>query len=269
MSRDWDLLSVFIFPTVVFAAYLALLRTEQTISLRTTIAAVVWITLLHTTAWVGLNSSGSRAIERFQALHDARFWSRGALCNAYEELAIYYRNQQDFQRAQVLFEKFLSIDSTNGRVWVSFANLQKLRKDPEMEMRAWERAIQYGITREEALVELGKLYIWNEQLVAGRRLTEAALKLYPRSARLLNNMGVILAKEQQHCGEALPFFLEAIKSDSTAAEPYLNAGLCFEQAQDKTKMRYFLGKFLELAPDAPHAQQVRAALERQASPSRR
>jgi Tfp pilus assembly protein PilF len=189
-------------------------------------------------------------------------WSKGALCNAYEELAIYYRDKMEYERAGLYFEKFLSIDSTNGRMWWSYANFQKLRNDPTMEIRALERAVQYGVTSEEALVELGRLYIQQEKFQEGKRLTETALKIHPRSARLLNNMGVILASEQNHCLEALPFFLEAIKADSTVAEPFLNAGLCFQQVNERSKMRYFWEKFLQLAPDAPQAREVREKLSK-------
>ncbi len=262
MSRDWDLLSIFLLPAVVFAAYLTISWTEQQASLRFSLTAVVWLTLLHTMAWVGVNAQHRRALERFQTLQDARLWSKGALCNAYEELAIYYRDKMEYERAGVYFEKFLSIDSTNGRMWWSYANFQRLRHDPTMAMRALERAVQYGITSEDALVELGRLYIQQEKFQEGKRLTETALKIHPRSARLLNHMGVILTSEQNHCLEALPFFLEAIKADSTVAEPYLNAGLCFQQVNERSKMRYFWEKFLQLAPDAPQAQDVREKLSK-------
>jgi Tfp pilus assembly protein PilF len=262
MSRDWDLLSIFLLPAVIFATSLAISRAGQEASLRPSATAVVWMTLLHTMAWVGVNAHDERALERFQTLQDARLWSKGALCNASEELAIYYRDKMEYERARMYFEKFLSIDSTNGRVWISLSNLHKLRKDPAMAIRALERAIQYGITREDVLFELGRLYIQEEQLQAGKNLTEAALKIHPRSARLLNNMGVILAMEQNHCLEALPFFLEAIKADSTIAEPFLNAGLCFQQVNEQSKMRYFWEKFLLLAPNAPQAQEVREKLSK-------
>lgn len=262
MSRDWDVLGLYIIPAVVFVAVTIAQWLQNYPALRTAVVSIVAITMVHTLAWVGINASSERSLARFQSLQDERFWSTGALGNAYEELAIYFRNQRDYTRAQEYFEKYLTLYPTNGRVWTSLANLHQLQNNIDGAIRAWEKAIEHGQAKEEIYVELGRLYIQRERFEEGRKLTETALKRFPRSAKLYNNMGVIIAKEQNQCLEALPYFLEAIKTDSTTAEPFLNAGLCFQQVNEKTKMRYYWEKFLQLAPDAPQAQQIREALSK-------
>ncbi|HEY4613057.1 MAG TPA: hypothetical protein VII11_08755, partial [Bacteroidota bacterium] len=133
-------------------------------------------------------------------------------------------------------------------------------KDVPREIKAWEQALRRGTSSEEIYSDLGILYLQNQQLEDAYSLTTKGLGLYPASARVLNNMGVILMQRGSNCVTTLPYFLEAIKSDSTFAEPYLNAGLCYEMTRAGEQTRNVWEKFLQLAPEAPQAAQVRQRL---------
>lgn len=262
MSRDWDVLGLYLLPAVVFVAAMSAQWIQSHSVLRTTMVSVVAITLVHTIAWVGVNAGNERSLARFQTLQDERWWSTGALGNAFEELAIYFRNRQDYARAQEYFEKYLRLYPTNGRVWVSLANLLRLQNNIDGAIRAWEKALEHGQTKEDHYVELNRLYIQRERFEEGRKLTETALRQFPTSAKLYNNMGVIVARQANNIVSALPLFLQAIQNDSTVPESFLNAGLCYQQMKDQTNMKFYWEKFLQLAPDAPQAQQVRETLRK-------
>ncbi len=260
MSRDWDLLSPFVIPSVLLACMLWFRDTEQRPSTRPVLLTILGVTIVHTAFWIVLNADADRSLARHLSLQDRRLWSKGALCNASEELAIFYRNQQDYVRAEEYFRKFLMLDSTNTRIWVSLANLHKRTKNVDGEIRAWENALHLGLNKEDAYVDLGKLYIQQQRLTDGLQLTQKALELYPNSGKLVNNLGVILFQQKNNCSDALPMFLDALAKDPTVPEAFLNAGLCYKMANDSEKMGFYWRRFLELAPEAPQAQQVRAML---------
>lgn len=260
MSRDWDLLSPFVLPSVLFACMLWFRDTQQRPSMRPVLFSILGITIVHTAFWIGLNADKDRSLARHLSLQDQRFWSKGALCNTYEELAIYYRNLQDYARAREYFQKFLSPNSTNHRIWVSLANLNKRTQDVDSEIQAWENALHFGLNKEDAFVDLGKLYIQKQRFDDGLQLTQKALELFPNSNKLVNNLGVILFQQKNNCSDALPLFLDALAKDPSVPEAFLNAGLCYKMTNDVEKMRFYWKRFLELAPDAPQAPQVRAML---------
>jgi tetratricopeptide (TPR) repeat protein len=226
VSRDWDLLGTLTIPSILAVSFLLAKELSTTPSLRRLIALMAGITLLHTVLWIALNANAELALSRFVHLQDNRLWSKGALCNAYEELSIYYRDRGDFPRGVEFINSYLAIDSTNSRVWVSKASILLTMKE-------------YG-----------------KALEAGRK----GVQLDSNSARAQNNLGAVIVNSKSDWVGGLPYFLRAIALDSTLAEASLNAGLCFQKLGDKGKMRLFWERFLRQAPNSSRAADVRQEL---------
>jgi tetratricopeptide (TPR) repeat protein len=67
-ARNWDLLALFGFVLAVCGAYFMVEWLPEAVARRRVLIAAITVSLVHTVAWVSLNASHDRSIERFSAL---------------------------------------------------------------------------------------------------------------------------------------------------------------------------------------------------------
>jgi Tfp pilus assembly protein PilF len=257
LSRDWDLFSVFLLPLILLAAYgWGKFYSEE----RRLWMGVILATVLHSACWVVLNATSEPALLRYQSLQDTRLWSRGAVANASEELAIFYRDRKEYDRALIFFDKFVEQDPWNARIWVSISKVHNVLGNKEKVQYSLEQAVRRKVTMVDPYIDLAAIYLDQQRYEEARHLTVTALEMRPHSAPALNNMGVVIAQTEGDWKRALQYFAEAADRDSTLADAFLNAGLCHQRLGNVEEMKRYWQRYLQLSPNAPAAGEVRKVL---------
>lgn len=154
MSRDWDVIAPLSVCVLAFAV-LGLFVDDRRHVL---VVGMALVTLLHTAAWIAVNSDENRSIARYAMLQDSRVRSQRAIAYACEDLAGFYRDRKQYAEALPFMEKTVAIDSTNARRWLSLANVYQLDHREGDAIHAYEESIHYGIHDKAAFFNLGVLY---------------------------------------------------------------------------------------------------------------
>ncbi|MBD3161880.1 MAG: tetratricopeptide repeat protein, partial [Candidatus Eisenbacteria bacterium] len=115
-ARDWDLLT----PQVAGFAWMAARlwergdgRTEAPVRLPALRASAVWIALLLVAPWIAVNASTERSLARFAEVKAD--YARHPRSYATEELAKYYRDHGDLEKALRFYEQTVAIFPHNAR----------------------------------------------------------------------------------------------------------------------------------------------------------
>jgi len=259
MSRDWDLLSTFILPIIISAGATWFLI-YPTSAGKQLLLAMSAITIIHTGIWISVNTNSEKAISRMNILLENTLWGKSAF-KVYEEMAIYYRNEHDFYKAEALYKKWLAIDSTSPRVLGNLGDLYRMIGDTAHEIHFYEKAVQYGTKVPEIFQNLGITYAEREEFRKAAEMFSRVIDFDPHRADIINGIGAFKLRMGKDCSEALPFFLRAISENPKYSLSYLNAGLCYEKIGDSLSMKKYLIKFLELDPINPNASLARDILQ--------
>lgn len=107
MSRDWDILAPIGSGITVAAASAWATVVEKEKQRRTMLALLVVVSFLHFAPWIGVNADEQRAIARFQVIQDEELWSVRARLDAYEELAIFYRDRGELDKAIQCYTRYM------------------------------------------------------------------------------------------------------------------------------------------------------------------
>jgi hypothetical protein len=249
MSRDWDLFSSFGLPLCILSVYgWNRLVPDQHVRRRFLIL-MVGITLLHTMPWLIVNAYGEKSYKRFVMLADQRLWSNRAIAHAYDALGGYFYKYGNHRQALYYYLKYFQLDANNPRllmnIGIAYAKLGDTLKS-NMFIR---RAADYGSTDEDVFyhtgVELERQNKPDEALYYLRR----GLLLDSTSAVMNNEVGLILLRDKELIGEALPYLERAMRLDSNLAASYSNAALCYKYLDDTVRMNYCIEKYMQLKPD--------------------
>lgn len=258
MSRDWDLLSTFCVGTVVAAGFIW--TKLEDIRFRRAGIMIVWVMFIHTATWISLNADTQRSYARFEILPDGRIWGRSAMTSAYEVLAVHSIELGDRREAVRYYEKFVSLDSLNPRIWGNIGDIYRHFGEEDKELHAYETATRLGGKEADYFVNLGAIYMNQNRLDEAIAATRRALELRPNSAPANSNIGIMLIQKDRSFKEALPYFERAIAFDSSFSGAYFNAGLCYWYLGDVGKMRTYFEHYLTIDPMGPHADRVREFL---------
>ena len=262
MSRDWDLFAPFTLGVVVAAMVGCFHFLEETTTRRSILVLIIVILFFQTGSWVAVNASEEYSTARFSMLPDSRAWSKKAIINAYDELAVYYRTQGKYDRARKYFFNYLAIDSTNTRIQASIGEIFLLQGDTLNAVQYFEKAVAQGTTSWEIYYSLASYYVTRDTSRAVA-LMKTVLKLNPTTAPLWTNYGAMLLRLHSPVNDALDAFLRAIEIDSSCAPAYLNAGICLLRTGDAVRGKEYLFRYLQLEPVGREAERIRHLLSLQ------
>ncbi|HTK81838.1 MAG TPA: tetratricopeptide repeat protein [Bacteroidota bacterium] len=260
MSRDWDLFSVFQLSLVLGVAYLLVHAVpDQRVRYKSFLVMSI-VTFIHTAGFVLVNSSESYAIPRMHTLLDNSLWGQKAY-GVYEELAMHSRDRNDFNGAVAYYQKFLQYDSSNARILGNLADVYRVAGKQDSEMVYLERATRHHAQNKNVYLNLAKIYTKQSRFEEGQELFIKALMSDTPNADTLTTLGVYALLYHKDYPEALRYFDRAIGMDSSWADAYLSAGVACHDLRQYEKMKVYLTRFLQLSPDSPKAEAVRAMLE--------
>jgi tetratricopeptide (TPR) repeat protein len=260
MSRDWDLLSMFQLSLVIAVAFLVSHIVSDEITRHKIFLIMGFITLIHTAGFVVLNSSESYALPRFDVLLKNSLWGQKAY-GVYEELAMYSRDRNDFRSAITYYQKFLDHDSSNARILGNLADIYRMAGIEDSERVCLERASRHHPKNKFVYLNLAKIYLKQLRFDEAEELSIKAMMSETPNADTLTTLGVSALLLRNDYPEALRYFHRAIELDSSWADAYLSAGVAYYDLHEFQKMKPYLTRFLQLRPDSPKAESVRAMLE--------
>jgi Tfp pilus assembly protein PilF len=247
MSRDWDILASLSLGIPIAA--LALWKTidyEQKFRYRILIMLGV-VSLLQTSLWVGINAEEMKSEKRFAMLEDDQLWSKLAHLDFYEELAIYHRERGEYEKAIQYYQKYVTRDSTNERLWRKLADVLQLAGDQKEAVNVYKTMIRLGMRNYQILSNLGLLLTYegnySEAMILYRRAEEDA----PTDPIIKYNIGRTIMENEHAYKKAIPYFLHAIQLDSTFSQAYYKVIECYFMVSDSVKANQFIVQLQRLS----------------------
>jgi len=103
----------------------------------------------------------------------------------------------------------------------------------------------------------------NKEYAQAARGLASAVSRNPQDARAQYNLGRVLWAQggAKNAQPALEAYVAAVQADPTMAAPWRDIGVIFYELRDVNRSGQAFEKYLELAPNAPEAPQIRAFLE--------
>lgn len=196
MARDWDLFLSFFVPLAILPVYL-LSQVSSLPGRRSILFIIVVFMLLRTAAWIGINASEERHINRMKALNSPYLLSKVANMVYDESLANFFFDAGRYAEARVYYEHYMITDSMNPRIIGNIADVYR---------------------------RIGEKDKYFYQLLR-------AVAANSPDAGVYSNIGVEFASRGD-TAKAIEFNLIAIKKNPTMHKAYANLGILYSSRQD-------------------------------------
>jgi tetratricopeptide (TPR) repeat protein len=250
--RDWDLLSIYGFPIVLWGLY----RYSRTVSGRFNLRVLTIPALLVTVVQIGPNVYEKTRSEPATARLDTYLWDDPHYQTSYEKAfrcsswgIVLTRSCDRKDLAEKYYRRRLSADSTAYQVWVNLAQYYSDRGILDSAASFYEKGSRGGPNRGRVLshlarveMKLGKL---NDALAHG----EESVQLEPDDPFCLTTRGVTLAQAERYL-DAAPFFRRAYDLDATAFDHVVNMSAMHSRLGSRDSAFYYGVLALPLADAA-------------------
>lgn len=190
MARDWDLLSGFFVPLMVLDIYL-LANSELVSRSRHLLVAVSVLTLLHTSAWIGVNADEGRHLARMRLLNDPRFLSPTTLLFYDEALANYFFDTGNYPDARIYYEHSISIDPNNPRIVGNISDVYRKLGEKEKYFEMLLHAVELKSVDPGIYSNLGVEYASRGDTNRAIEFNERAVALDPGQEKAHANLGLL------------------------------------------------------------------------------
>jgi tetratricopeptide (TPR) repeat protein len=247
MSRDWDILAPISLgiPAATIALW-NMIEYEKKFKHRILMMLCI-VSPLHTGLWVGVNADEIKSEERFEFLNDDRLWSKHAHLCAYEELAVYHRDRDDFEDAIQYYQKYITLDSTNKRLYGNLAEAFQLAGNKKKAIEVYETMVNLGMDNYKIITNLGMLLADEQRYIEAMTLFRRAEAEAPEESIVKYCLGqTILISEHSH-KKALPYFLDAIHFNPVFSQAYNAAAECYLQLGDSVRAEQLISKLQNLS----------------------
>ena len=204
MARDWDLFLSFFVPLAILPIYL-LSQVSSLPGKRSILFIIVVFMLLRTAAWIGINASEERHLNRMRTLNSELLLSRAANMVYDESLANLFFDTERYKDARIYYEHYMTIDSMNPRIIGNIADVYR---------------------------RIGEKDKYFYQLLR-------AVAVNSPDAGVYSNIGVEFAARGD-TAKAIEFNLLAVKKNPTMHKAYANLGILYSSRQDfRSADKYF------------------------------
>lgn len=160
--------------------------------------------------------------------------------------------------AIALYKKLLKADDKQAGVYANLglAYVQTGKTDEAID--AYQKAVDLGTDDTDAGYNLGTLYYQKKQFKAAVKVLDAVVS---QSSNENNAVAYINLGNAQlglkNYEASISAYENAVMADPKAAEPYYNLGLVYSRTKDVGKVVDYFLRYVDHAPDAPDAPQVK------------
>ena len=186
LARDWDLLASFFIPLMILDVYL-LSRPLNIRSRQYLFAMIAGLTLIHFCAWIGVNASSDRHLERMKLLNSPKFLSPTSQIVHAEALANYFFDIGDYRNARTYYEAYLKIDNHNPRILANVADVYRRVGEKEKYFGALQRAVAMNSRDPGVFLNLGVEYANRHDTAMAIEYNEKAVERSRTPSRVIND----------------------------------------------------------------------------------
>ena len=180
--------------------------------------------------------------------------------DALNSLGKIYMKKGEVEKGKIQFEKALKIDPQNGYVHYNLGKLYVIEGDYQAAQKEFEESLKLNPSIAEAWFNLGVIFHKtgkNNSAVEALKKATAVKSDYLDAYFHLGNL--YLQQKQFH--QAIASFQQALKVKPSHPESHLKLGLIYlYNLNDASNALIHLKKVIELAPNHPHAFQIREAI---------
>ncbi len=261
VSRDWDLFSLYLYPTILLGIML-LLRTappERASKLGIVIAMSMFV---HTALWITVNNSEERGLRYFESLPNEQLWSRSAISHTMDELGSYYQTKGDYGKTLEYNLKYLQYNPSNVRMMENVGSIYFYIMSDDAHATTWyEQAIAADSKDWQVYNNLGEIHLKKREYDRALPLLRTSESLNPRSVQPKLNIAFVLGEVEGKTKEACEIYLQVLALEPDQPNALLNAGYLHYQLKRYDLAKKYLHRWLSLFPRHNNAGNVRNLLQ--------
>lgn len=193
--RDWDVMSLPALPFTVWAASAFIESTRDREKLFRSASVICGAAALHSTLWIGLNTTAGAAEARF--VHLLEGLTGSASVNGWSTMAEFERRRGNVAAANQAYGRTIDADPTNPNRWLVVGNHYRTIGQDSKAIEHYEKAAKLQPELPMPYMNLGAAYSDIRQFDKAIEYTRKAIALQPDNATAHVNLGAIYSKAGQ------------------------------------------------------------------------
>jgi len=173
---------------------------------------------------------------------------------AYNNIAFYYRNEENYQLAQEYLQKALEIKPEYSLAYVSLGELYMDQGQFGKAIEYFKKAISLRPNYAASYHNLGFSYHNLGKVKEAEENYQQAIAIYPKYYQSHKNLAVLYLSQQRH-DEAMVKFYRALELQKNDYESYFGLGLSYLYQGEKTLAKEYFQKALKINPGFAPAQE--------------
>ncbi len=173
---------------------------------------------------------------------------------AHNNLAFYYRNEENYRLAQEHLQKALEINPEYSLAYVNLGEVYMDQEQFEQAIEYFKKAISLRPNYAASYHNLGFSYHNLGQVKEAEENYQKAIEIYPQYYQSNKNLAVLYLAQERY-DEAMVRFKRALELQKNDYESYFGLGLSYLYQGEKTLAKEYFQKALEINPRFTPAQE--------------
>jgi tetratricopeptide (TPR) repeat protein len=246
--RDWDVMSLPTISLSLYVAYRLVTELGEAKALGRVAMVICGAAVLHTSLWIGINSSPRLAEDRFVSLLSNTALSKHARSYGWGTLGTFYRLRENTVSSLRAYQKALEASPENPRHWISVGNSFCELNQQERGIPFLKKAIELKPDFPDTYSNLGTAYHSLGRYQEAVRVLVKAVEMNPNLAGPLSNLGAAYHGMGEH-EKAVEYLLRAIELRPNYGEAYSNLGAAYHSIGQYEKAIESIRQVISISPD--------------------
>jgi tetratricopeptide (TPR) repeat protein len=181
----------------------------------------------------------------------------------HNNLADSYFNKEMFSLSEYHYRKAISIYPLFASPWIGLGKLSNRNWNSEEAIKYFQQAASMGVNA-NLYLSFSEAHLNAGQLEEAQKVLEVGLRLEPKNTKVLNNLGVVLARRGE-IEKALSLWKQALLIDTFDPLTLLNLATFYENIGQIGQARHYYSRFLMVTGEGEYdigRQRARAILLR-------
>lgn len=259
MARDWDFMASFFLPLIVLNVYL-FTRYNNVIKAKNSFLVIVVLSFFHWAGWIGLNSDNASSYERVKMLDNPNLLGFVPRLNYYETMGSYNWAQKNYSEANMYFERYIELDSTNPRILGNISAIYSKLNNKEKTFWALKRAAHVNTPNPAIYINLGVAYSQRGDTATAMKMYKKALLMDSTRSKAYANLGSLLMRQNNFI-EAANNFSKAIDFGLYDSLLFKETATAFFQLGEYKKAITYFDAYLSIVPTDEKVRYIRNKLD--------